>query len=53
MKLDPDELRQIGAELEAVKLGHPDLLKREPDIAKHLDAAQETAMQKYEEVAEQ
>ena len=52
MKINPDELRQIGAELEAVTIGHPDVLKAEPEIAQHIDAAKEKAMQKYKEVAE-
>lgn len=50
MKIDPEELRQVGAELEAIRIGHPDVLKAEPEIAGHIDVAKEKAMQKYKEV---
>lgn len=49
-KVNPDELRQIGAEVEAIKIGHPDLLRQEPEIANHLNEAQAKAMEKYKEV---
>lgn len=51
-KLNPDELRQVGAELDQVIQGHHDLLDAEPKIKKNIEDARDEAQRKYKDITE-
>ena len=52
MKIDPDELRQVAAELDAVMVGHPQVLDAEQNIKQNITEARDEAIQKYRKVDE-
>ena len=52
MKADPEDLRQLSEDLEAVGRDHPDTMMVNPDLAGDLLRLRNKARERYEKVAE-